>query len=335
MRRRPCRIRRHHAEAEAVALRGRDDRVHRGAIDRRLEIPRHAEEGREVEMPEPERVHPRRRGDGVQRLQPPLRFDLKDQQVAGVRRAHLARRRTRRVAVMGEAEGGAAAPLGRIAQRLDGLGRGLGALDHRDHDPPHADVERAGDPDPLAPRHAGHRDGGQSGRGGGEGLEGLEPRRPMLHVVDRELRPGEAQQPRHAGGEELEHHRAGDRPAGAHPLAQRHSRLPPLPPHQSRPPRRRPARRRAAGGRQALPDRDEPIAGRAGAGGRIDACGIPARGSGRRGRRDGGAPHRRLGSIVHLHELKTWDRVASLLRGGGGRYATRETLATVSPAAPE
>ena len=87
-------------------------------IGRIAELAGNAEEVGEVEMAEPEAVDAFDGGDFLDRLEPLLRLDLGDDEVAPIGLPHLGLRIAGLVVVVGEAEGGASPSLPRISRRI-------------------------------------------------------------------------------------------------------------------------------------------------------------------------------------------------------------------------
>ena len=135
---------------------GSDDAVDRGEKGRVLELSGDAEKVAEVEMAEPERIHTRHRGDGVDVGETFGGFDLRNHHRPIVQRSYPGHDIARLVVVMCEPKRCAAAPDRRVTRAgHDVLGL-VGIVDHRHHHAEGPNVERAGNERIFAARHANH-----------------------------------------------------------------------------------------------------------------------------------------------------------------------------------
>ena len=198
---------------------GGDDALDRADIAGVVELAGDAEEVRQIEVAEPETIDAVHGGDLLDGVETPLGFDLRDDEVAGIRRPHLGRRIARLVVVMREGERRPAPTFGRVMRRLGDGARLLHAIHHGNHHALRPDIEGARKKVILASRHPHHRRNADAAAVGALHLELLDGEAGMLHVVENIFAAGEPENLSDPGREELEDHRAQHRLCAHRPVA--------------------------------------------------------------------------------------------------------------------
>jgi hypothetical protein len=181
-----------------------------------VELGRDAHEVGQVEVTDPEHVDAVDRCDLLHLVEPAFGLDLCDHQRAFVVAADLVAHVAAEVVALCEAERRTAPARRRITAGLHDRLRLLGRLHHRDHHAARAEVERACNERVLAAGDPDHRLYGQAAATGEQPLQRFEAEASVLHVVEHKTASRIGQDGRHAGREELEHHRTGHRLASQH-----------------------------------------------------------------------------------------------------------------------
>ncbi len=198
-----------------------DHAVDGGEKRRVREAAGNAEEVAQVEMPDPERIDVRNRGDRFHIGEAVVGLDLCNHHRSRMDRGDLALDVAPFVVVVREAERSTTPPGWRIARARHDVPGLLGRPDHRHHHAEGADIQRAGDEMVFTARHANHRDDPQTPAQRGLRFQRLEAESRVLHVEQHVLGARIAAQLRQAGREELEDHRAESRAAGGERLLDR------------------------------------------------------------------------------------------------------------------